>query len=350
MANPRDAFPADLALAAGCLAGAWAMAPQASRAAAIARRLQAMWDVFQRDAGRGEMGPDHRALEEGVLASFDPRRGGVLLWLANHAAAPLAEAATLAARAVGAAGGLAAEDLDVLGAAVALLPPTPQDLTMAAIEGWIDTYCARLREDVRFAESAGEGYALQVPGRRYEGWRAAVPAGCWAANLALQARPSPASLSVPPGILSRALLRLDLDPQERTAALHESWMVGIRHEEAALFDVHRELGRGQGVLVGLSKNARARDAWALVVGFGQISRPQLMRMLELSRAGAWLVAGQLADAGLVRVDRGGRIAPASPDGETKAHTLRPTIQAAGEVDTAIADIDRLLSRSGAAPS
>lgn len=350
MENLNSAFPGDLALAAGRLAGASAMAPEATRVAAAGRRLQAVWGVFLRDAGAGEVGPEHHAHEGGLLASLDPRRDRVLLWLMNHAPPSLGEAATLAARAVGAARSLPAEDLELLAAAVNLLPPPPDVLTIAEIESWLGSYAARLREDVRFAEHSGEGYALPLPDGAYQTWRAPDPAGCWAANLALQARPLPASVPIPPGILSHALLRLDLESAERIAAMYENWMAGVRHEAAALFDVHRELARGEGVLASLSKNARARDAWALVVGFGQITRPQLMRMLGLSRAGAWFLAGQLAEAGLVQVGRDGRIAPVPRGSEMAPARLGPVTRAAGEVDTAIADIDRLLSSSGIASS
>jgi hypothetical protein len=171
MANSDKAFLADLALVSGRLAGAWAMAPQSTRVAAAGRHLQAVWDTFLRDAGTGAVGPDHHAIEGGVLADLDPRRDGVLLWLANHAPPPLGEAASLAARAVGAARGLPAEDLELLAAAADLLPPTPDSVTIVEIERWFDAYAARLRKDVRFAEeldcrrAGGRGCTVRNPPR-----------------------------------------------------------------------------------------------------------------------------------------------------------------------------------------
>jgi hypothetical protein len=338
MANSDQAFLADLALVSGRLAGAWAMAPQTTRVAAAGRHLQAVWDTFLRDAGMGDVGPDHCVHAGGVLTSLDPRRDGVLLWLMNHAPPSLGEAATLAARAVGAARSLPAEDLELLAAAVDFLPPAPDYPTITEAESWLRAYAARLREDVRFAECVGQGYTLPLRDGRYHTWRASEPADCWAANLALQTRPLLVSAPIPPGILSRELLRLDLNPAERTAALHKSWVAGIRRAEAALFDVNRELARGESVLASLSKNARARDAWALVVSFGQISRPQLMRALDLSRAGAWFVAGQLAGADLVMVDRESRLTSVVPGREMGTDLLPSITQAAGEVDAAVAKL------------
>lgn len=126
-------------------------------------------------------------------------------------------------------------------------------------------------------------------------------------HLALASLTNIAGFPLPAGLLSRELFRLDLDPQERRSALYVNWSRAVERELAALVDAHRALARGEAALAGLSKNARARDAWALIIGFVDVRRSQLMRMLDLSRAGAWLIVGQLAETGLVRVGRDGRI-------------------------------------------
>jgi|GEM_PF-4316756 len=300
-------LPANLALAVGRLAGAFEMAPDATRAAAAVRRLQVAWDTYLRDAEAGDAGPEHGVAEGSLLASHDPRRDGVLLWLASHGAPPIATAAQLAVQAVCAERRLPAVDLELLAIAVDRLPPVLDAPTMADIHTWIWSYVDALWQDPQFAEEKGETYVLACPGHRYEGWRSAEPSGCWAANLALTSRQMVSGIPLPAGLLSREIFRLDLDLQERQVALYANWRHAVEREQAAVFDVHRALAKGEAALAGLSKNARARDGWALIVAFVDVRRSQLMRILDLSRAGAWLIVGQLADSELVHVGRDGQI-------------------------------------------
>lgn len=339
-------LPADLALAVGRLAGTLAMAPEATRAAAAGRRLQVIWDTYLRDAGAGEAGPEHGVLDASLLASDDPRRDGVLLWLASHGAPPIAAAAQLAVEAVGAERRLPAGDLELLAVAVDRIPPAQDAPTMADIHSWIWSYVEALRQDSRFAEGQGEAYLLDLPGHRYQGWRSAEPSGCWAANLALASLSSIAGIPMPAGLLSRELFRLDLEAQDREDALCAAWLAGGRRDHAALFEVHHDLARGEAALTNLSRNARARDAWAMLVSLHPLTRRQFMQMLELSRSGAWLVAGQLVKAGLAATDRHGRICMSCDSSMPAQIDSNIPSAAAAQVDEALADLDRLLARGG----
>jgi hypothetical protein len=129
-------------------------------------------------------------------------------------------------------------------------------------------------------------HIITLSDARFSRYRTANPGACWAANLALKARGPAMAIPILPGVLSRALFRLDLDEEERAKALRSKWLRALEHADATLFEADRELDRGAAALAGLSKYARAGEAWLLVVGFGGLSRAQLVRALGLSRGGA----------------------------------------------------------------
>lgn len=334
-----ETSPIDLAMAAGRFSGAAAIAPTTTRAAAAQRQLAAIWDAFRHDAGSGPVGREHLA-PTGLIDTDDPRRDGLLLWLAGHADPLLAEAATIAARAVGAVHRFDADQLDLLAAAVELMPRAPDNRSVTKVLAWLKAYLDVLRGDERFAESEAERLELSFPTGRIETVRAAAPGGCWAANLALQIHP--VARLIPPGTLSRVQFRLDLEAADRAEALAEYWSRGLQRGETELFFVHRELARGSAALAGLSKNARARDVWALLVGLGALSRARFARALSLSRAGAALIAQQLVEAGLARIEHG-KVLPAQPEFDSGRPLDGRLAVAAAAVDAAMESLDKLLN-------
>ena len=120
--------------------------------------------------------------------------------------------------------------------------------------------------------------------------------------------------------------------------------------------LRRRLARGQDALAHLSRNARTREAGLLVAALGACTRTQLARALELSRAGADIQARTLADAGLVDLALGGRIAwarlrqpevaPQSLDrGPLAGAVLDPRCKF--DRDRSVARANRRLARRGA---
>lgn len=352
---------------------AWRFAsPELRRAVGLAQ-ISAAWDVFRRDAGPGDVGPAHEPsiASTSLLSTGDPRRDGLLLWLADHAAPAVAEAAGLLARAVGANRRLGADDRDLLEAARdALAAPTSARGPVARIlqeavgpdsavgEGLLGLagVVDRLRRDPAFLEGGGNETRHTLPGGALRHFVPATPGAAWALNLALLSRAAgPLGLPAYPGLISRALFR-DAEPEDLAVALVGGAAAALEAGYALCARIEPELVRGTAALTGLSRNARARTAWLLVVALGGISRSQLARALGLSRAGADIQAHALADAGLVMLWPAGRIEwvqNRQPRGASaKAIQSDELTGAFADFDASMAEVDRLLTQTvrGAAPS
>jgi hypothetical protein len=249
----------------------------------------------------------------------------------------------LTAAAVGARQYFDSDAADRLALALDLMPDAPERLSAGGTLRWLWTYVERLRSNPDFSEAAGETVEVAVATRHLSLFRPATPGACWAANLVLVARAPASVLPLPPATLSRLLFRLDIDSDEQIEALAADWLRGVERADAGLWEVDRELARGLASLAGLSKNARAREAWALIVGSGGLSRIQLTRALGVSRGGAGLLVRQLVDAGLVCSNARGITVQSVPP--KRAPPLSDAMaSAASDVDEAMAGLDRLLAR------
>lgn len=198
-----------------------------------------------------------------------------------------------------------------------------------------------------FAEHQGYDAMLDLPGGPLHRHVAAPPSGCWALNLALLSHSAGAMAGLA-GQLPRAVFRLDLSLQERAEALVEHCEHTARGGFDLLEQINRRCVRGIEALTGLSRNARAREAWALIVAVGPLRRIQLVRALGLSRAGADIQAHALARAGLVTLAAGGRIQPTQRQLIVEQPAILdngPLALATADLDASMAEIDRLLERS-----
>jgi hypothetical protein len=355
-----------LAYALGQCDGAMRFSAPAHRTIAALATVAEAWRAFRRDAGAGATGVAHAAtLEAGaVLLTDDPRRDAMLLWLADNASPAIAAAAATVARMVGARRPFAPDALALLDMAQAALARSPglgalafvlKLDTMSAehplrmtlpVVGAIDTLLAH----PDFAETAGHDALLDLPGTPLPHYVAAAPSGCWALNLAILCGPA-GSAPLLPGPVPRAAFRLDVTAEERARALADHWTRVAQASVERLHRIDRRYARGMAALAGLSRNARARDAWGLIVGLGPLRRIHVARALGLSRAGADIQAHALAEAGLVSLVRGGRIQPAPRRPMPVADPLDdgPLAQARTGLDESLAEIDRLLARTAAAP-
>jgi hypothetical protein len=349
-----------LGYACGRLAGAARFAsPEIRRVASLAT-VAGAWRAYRRDAGAGDVGPAHQPSSDpsSIVMTDDPRRHAVVLWLAANGVPAIAEAATTIVRMVNATGGFGADALALLNAAldavaqVAAGGPLTQACGLAdfgpdhPLHGLTRATAAvdSLISTADFAEGHGHDAVLPLPARSMRHYVAADPAGCWALNLALVARAVVWSVT---GLIPRAVFRLDLEDVERSTALmdHANHVASTSFTEAERIEAM--LGRGHDALAGLSRNARAANAWALVVALGPIRRVQMARALGLSRAGADIQARALAAVGLVELDTGGLVTPAlpgSPSSSSASLDHGPLQAAAADLDLAMAEIDRLLSR------
>lgn len=352
--------------ALGRAQGVWRFArPPLRRAAALAT-ISAAWDTFRRDAGAGAVGPAHEATPAQLPLAEDPRRDAVLLWLADHGAPAIAEAAGTVARIVGAARRFDADQHALLDAARdALSAPTPVSGPIARLVGGPAGFGTpvleslrplagavdRLRGDAGFLEGEGAEVRHALSRGALSRYVPAEPAGCWALNLALLGRgATPAGALPPAGLVSRVLFRGDLVAEDIALPLVESACQAWTRAYDRLVWLQPELDRGQEALSHLSRNARTRDAWLLVVALGACTRAQLARALGLSRAGADIQAHALANAGLVTLSAAGKITwrrgGTAHDKAPDPLDHGPLGSAVSDLDASLAELDRLLARHG----
>jgi hypothetical protein len=352
-----------LGYAFGQLAGATRFASAEIRKVAGLATVSNAWRGYRRDAGAGDVGPAHQPSGDAlsILLTDDPRRDAVVLWLAGHGVTAIAEAASIVVHMVDATRGFGAEALEVLDVAQEALTqmsagPLTRACGLADVSpdhplGPLRHVASAVDALIRhpdFAEGQGHEAVLPLPYRSMRHYVAADPAGCWALNLALVARGVVPSVT---GIIPRTVFRLDLDDAERAAAFVDHASNTILAAFMELGRIETTLGGGRDAFAGLSRNARAADAWALVAAFGPTTRTQIARALGLSRAGADLQARALAAAGLVWLEAGGRLTPTLPRTSPRHPDLLdqgPLSAAAADLDLALTEINRLLSGRGAA--
>ncbi len=350
-----------LGYAFGRLAGAVRFASPEIRSVARLAAVAGAWRAYRRDAGGGDVGPAHQPSSDpsSVLMTDDPRRDAVVLWLAANGVSAIAEAATTIVRMVNATRGFDADALALLNAAHDAVGQVPAGGPLTRACGLADfgpdhplqgLTCAAAAVDnlittPDFAEGHGHDAVISLPSRSMRQYVAAEPAGCWALNLTLLARGTVPSVT---GIIPRTAFRLDLEDTERSAALIDHSSHAALGALSELERIEAALVRGRDSLAGLSRNARARDAWALIVAAGPLRRVQLARALGLSRAGADIQADALARAGLVTLAAGGRIQPTQRQLLVEQPAILedgPLALATADLDASMADIDRLLERS-----
>ena len=347
---------------------AWSFASPALRRAVSLAQISAAWDVFRRDAGPGAVGREHAVPADaaGITAVDDPRRDGLLLWLADHGVPALTDAAGQLSRMVGASGRFDADKqvlLQVAGDALnsdcrsgpiaGLLPQNDSEADDAlAPLGTIAAAVDRLRSDPAFLESTGAEVRHQLPRGALRYYITAEPAATWALNLALLTqRPSPQGTLAVPGLVSRLLFRPDAEPEELATTLVAGATAALMAAYVRIETLCAELDRGGAALIHMSRNARAGDAWMLIAALGAATRTQLGRGLDLSRAGADIQARVLATAGLVTLERGGWMRPAKrKKTTTQVAPLDhgPLQEATAALDESMAAIDRLLAKKSGA--
>ncbi len=361
MDEPTDFCRYGLAL--GRAEAGWRFASPTLRKAAALTAVSTAWKAYRRDAGAGEIGPAHATnAAMPLLRTEDPRREAVLLWLADHGAPPIAEAAATIATMVAATERFGSEQLHMLARAGDALAEAgwargsavlgDRDLEGSAMQplGSLATAIERLRGDADFVEGQGSEVRHALPRGTLNHYVAAEPAGCWALNLALLTSSVQPSLALPSaGLVTRALFRADLEADEIKTQLIENAGATCNRTYATLIRTAEQLARGRDALAHLSRNARARDAWLLVAALGACTRAQLRRALGVSRAGADIQAHALADAGLVALGAGGLVTwsefSASAPGAPAPIDQGPLANAVSDLDASMAEIDRLLARA-----
>lgn len=342
----------------------WRFAAPRLQTAAALSAVSTAWEIFCRDAGAGDSGPAHHttATNMALLLTQDPRRDPVLLWLADHGAPPIADAAGTIATMVAATKRFGNEHLDLLARARDALVDMGSARRSAGIDhpdgedpavqplGLLAAAIERLRGDANFVEGQGSEIHHALPRGTLSHYVAAAPGGCWALNLALLSAGVQSKLALPSvGLVSRALFRADLEVNEIEAPLINSASAACNRTYATLCRMNEQLARGHTALNHLSRNARAGEAWLLVAALGACTRTQLRRALGVSRAGGDIQAHVLAKAGLVTLGASGRVSwtevPSSAAVVPAPIDPGPLANAVSDLDASMAEIDRLLART-----
>ncbi|MET0371722.1 MAG: hypothetical protein ABW039_10135 [Sphingobium sp.] len=347
----------------GRLDGAVHFADASHRAMVAQARVAAAWRAFRRDAGAGDTGIAHAGSHDAasILLTDDPRRDAVVLWLADHGTPAIAAAAGAVARMVDAQRRFAPDAMALiettqaalragktrgeLAGATDLPDPSGDDqlhMVRAAI-GAIDT----LIDDPDFAEAQGYEASIDLPVGALHHHVTAAPAGCWALNLALLGE-RVADRPCVAGAIPRAVFRRDLDAGERADFLCDHWTRAGRESVLCVEQTHRRYARGTAALSDRSRNARVRDAWALIVALGPLRRIHVARALGLTRAGADIQAHALARARLVTLEIGGRMQPTRSSAISRMPTRLDDLAlavATEDLDASLALVDRLLATS-----
>ncbi|MDP3673832.1 MAG: hypothetical protein Q8R44_01865 [Novosphingobium sp.] len=210
-----------------------------------------------------------------------------------------------------------------------------------------------------FAPAEPERRLLDLPAGpvAFEQPRARVP--LWAIDLAAGkalARCTAGMVPLPcPGAVRAEALAPWLWPRERGILVADA-LARCSERLAQLVASARTSSRAMTrVLADLRSTSRAPALYTLLAGFGPLRPNQIERALKLSKNGARELVKTLNSAGLASAERHRNqvlIRAASPDGNPAPGNLaRPdspalSADSLAEFDSAMADIDRLLARSG----
>lgn len=247
----------------------------------------------------------------------------------------------------------AIELADELAASAGLDDDTDWPLAMA------DRLHAHAAASAAFAPAEPERRLFDLPTgpMAFEQPRSRAP--LWAIDLLAgqaMARCDPGLVPLPcPGALRAEALVPWLWPRERGILVADA-LAGCSQRLVKLIAAARTRSREMNhALAELRSNSRAPALYALLAGFGPLRPNQIERALNLSKNGARELVKTLTSAGLAGVERHRNqvlIRAASPGGNPPPDSLsRPespalSADSLAEFDSAMADIDRLLARSG----
>jgi len=216
---------------------------------------------------------------------------------------------------------------------------------------------ALLRADPLFAPLERSVRSFTLGGREVAFEQSAPRTPLWAVDLALGhllsasgtwARPLPC-----PGTVTAETLQPQLWPSERALLAARSLHVSVMRLHDMVAQARRRAALMGEQLGHLRSSARAPQVWAFLTAFAPLGLDQIGSAFGVSRRGTYAIGDALVAAGLAqRVTIKGRVLlvaeehrrdrPSSPAGQA------PGIPSAAmaEFDAAMADIDRLLARSG----
>lgn len=221
-------------------------------------------------------------------------------------------------------------------ALAALCTTAAHDQTFAPIEPGIRTY------------DTGEAWvALAGPRPITPLWALNTTVGSLLARRRSLAR----ALPMPGLFTTERLLMADASDQQALAFAHALEVATTAHL-AALDTAHARAARLTQRLAGLRRNSRAGDAWILLAGFAPLGLDQVMDAIGVSRRGTYALSAALTETGLAeRQSRQGKVLLVAIKRAQAIETPGPAFSGAlgtavDEFEGAMADLDRLLARTG----
>lgn len=178
----------------------------------------------------------------------------------------------------------------------------------------------------------------------------------WALDTAVgahlaQRRSLARALPMPELFTTERLLMADAPGRQALALTHALERAATAHL-AALDTVRARAALLTRRLAGLRRNSRAHDAWILMAGFAPLGLDQLMEATGVTRRGTYALSAALTEAGLgERQSRQGKVLLVAIERAKATGTSGPVFSGAlgtavDEFDDAMADLDRLLARTG----
>lgn len=173
-----------------------------------------------------------------------------------------------------------------------------------------------------------------------------------AAGILLAQRTSLARALPMPGLFTTERLLLAHAPDRQALALAHALEVATTAHLAALDTARTRAALLTQRLAGLRRSSRAGEAWILLAGFAPLGLDQLMDAIGVSRRGTYAVSAALTEAGLAeRQSRQGKVLLVAIERARANEIPGPVFTGAlgtavDEFDEAMADLDRLLARTG----
>ncbi len=187
--------------------------------------------------------------------------------------------------------------------------------------------------------------AVPLVTQQSQGWALGLVVGEMFVDLGMMRRPVPFA-----GVIVSQVLRGDCDPNVRLLRLASDIGQGAHELLGDLETARRLVNWAKGALVDARSTSRAPAVFALIAGLGLVTRGEVCDGFKMTAAGADGVLAKLLAAGLIvrRPGRAGGFCVAAVAGDALRGSGSPVIDAwmasgVGELDAAMADLDRLLA-------
>lgn len=230
--------------------------------------------------------------------------------------------------------------------------PQPQDAPLP-FEA-LAALCSAARHDPAFApiEPGIRSYDTGEAWVALAGLRPITP--LWALDYALghhlsRGRTLAQALPMPGLVTTQRLLTQNASvPLQLACALQAAASAHLR----ALDTARSRAGGLAQRLAGLRRSSRAGEAWILLVGFAPLGLDQVMDAIGISRRGTYALSAALTETGLgERQSRQGKVLLVATERAKAIETPGPVFSGAlgtavDAFDDAMADLDRLLARTG----